>query len=115
MTTLTLYHNPRCSKSRQAQALLDEAGVSYQTRLYLKEPLSAAEISTLLGQLDGPASDLIRTQEADYAAAGLSADSDMQSIATALASYPKLMQRPLLSDGKQARIGRPPERILELI
>jgi len=115
MTTLTLYHNPRCSKSRQALALLDEAGVDYQTRLYLKEPLDATEIKTLIAQLDVPASALVRTKEADYAASGLSADSAADAIANALAAYPKLMERPLLSDGKSARIGRPPEHILELI
>lgn len=115
MTTLTFYHNPRCSKSRQALALLDEAGVAYQTRLYLKEPLSADEIKTLIAQLNVPASALIRTKEADYVASGLSADSDTDAIANALAAYPKLLERPLLSDGKAARIGRPPEQILELI
>ncbi|PTY36718.1 arsenate reductase (glutaredoxin) [Saccharospirillum sp. MSK14-1] len=115
MSTLTLYHNPRCSKSRQAMALLDDAGVAYQTRLYLKEPLSAAEIKTLIAQLEGPASALVRTKEADYAASGLSPDSNADAIAKALADYPKLLERPLLSDGKSARIGRPPEQILELI
>ena len=115
MTTLTLYHNPRCSKSRQALALLDDAGVAYQTRLYLKEPLSAGEIKTLITQLDVPASALVRTKEADYAVSGLSADSDADAIAKALAAYPKLLERPVLSDGKAARIGRPPEQILELI
>lgn len=115
MTTLTLYHNPRCSKSRQALALLDEAGVEYQTRLYLKEPLSADEIKQLLAQLDVPASAAVRNKEADYSASGLSADSDTQAIATALARYPKLLERPILSDGKAARLGRPPERVLELL
>lgn len=115
MPTLTLYHNPRCSKSRQAMALLDEAGVDYQTRLYLQEPLSAEEIKSLLAQLDKPASALVRNKEAEYAASGLSADSDASAIAKALAAYPKLLERPLLSDGKSVRIGRPPEQILELI
>ncbi|MFG1498276.1 arsenate reductase (glutaredoxin) [Saccharospirillum sp. HFRX-1] len=115
MATLTLYHNPRCSKSRQALALLEDAGVAFQTRLYLQEPLNAAEIKTLIAQLDTPASALVRTKEADYAASGLSADSDADAISKALAAYPKLMERPLLSDGKSARIGRPPEQILELI
>lgn len=115
MTTLTLYHNPRCSKSRQALALLEDAGVDFQTRLYLQEPLDAAEIKALIAQLDAPANALVRTKEADYAASGLSADSDADAIANALASYPKLLERPVLSDGKSARIGRPPEQILELI
>ncbi|WP_108124427.1 arsenate reductase (glutaredoxin) [Saccharospirillum mangrovi] len=115
MAQLTIYHNPRCSKSRQAVALLDDAGVDYQVRLYLQEPLSADELSTLIAQLDSPASDLVRRKEDDYKDSGLTADSDEKAIANALARYPKLMERPLLSDGRSARIGRPPERILELL
>ena len=115
MAELTIYHNPRCSKSRQALALLDDAGVDYQLRLYLTEPLSVDELTTLIGQLDGPATDLVRRQEDDYKASGLSKDSDANAIAKALAKYPKLMERPVLSNGQQARIGRPPERILELL
>ena len=115
MAELTLYHNPRCSKSRQAKALLDERGVDYQTRLYLKEPLSETEVTSLLGQLNRPAGELVRTKEAEYAESGLSADSDAGAIARAIAAHPKLLERPLLSDGRAARIGRPPEDILELL
>lgn len=113
--TNILYHNPRCSKSREAKALLDEKGVDYQTRLYLQEPLNPDELAQLIRQLDVPLSDLLRPKEAEYKAAGLNKDSDRDAVISALADYPKLLERPILTTTKGARIGRPPERILEIL
>jgi arsenate reductase len=115
MTTAVLYHNPRCSKSREAKAMLDDAGLDYQVRLYLNEPLSVSELQTLVGQLGIPAVSLLRTRESDYRAAGLGKDSSDMSILNAMAEFPKLMERPILVTDKGARIGRPPEAIREVL
>lgn len=111
----TLYHNPRCSKSREAKALLDDKGVDYQVRLYLNEPLNQDELAQLIRQMNEPLSALIRTKEAEYKESGLSKESDQEAIIEALAQYPKLLERPILATAKGVRIGRPPERILEIL
>lgn len=113
--TNILYHNPRCSKSREAKALLDEKGVDYQTRLYLQEPLSQDELAQLITRLKEPLNALVRSKEAEYKAAGLNKDSDQAAIIAALVEYPKLLERPILATKKGVRIGRPPERILEIL
>lgn len=115
MTDYTLYHNPRCSKSRQAKDLLDEKGVHYSTRLYLQEPLSAKELTDLVKQLGIEATELLRTKEDEYKLAGLSKASSNQDAIQAMATYPKLMERPILSGPSGARIGRPPEAILDIL
>lgn len=115
MPEFVLYHNPRCSKSRQAKELLDARGVNYQTRLYLKEPLDQAELTTLVAELGIPARQLLRTKEAEYQTAGLNEDSSESDVIQAMANYPKLMERPVLAGPNGARIGRPPEAILDLV
>ena len=115
MSDYTLYHNPRCSKSRQAKALLDEQGVAYDTRLYLQDPLSASELKALVKQLGIDATELLRTKEAEYQEAGLSKSSTAEDAIEAMANYPKLMERPVLAGPKGARIGRPPEAILDIL
>lgn len=115
MSNVVLYHNPRCSKSRQAKELLDERGIDYQVRLYLKEPLDQSELANLVSRLGIPAEQLLRTKEAEYKAAGLSADSDESTVIQAMADYPKLMERPILVGPNGARIGRPPEAILDIL
>lgn len=115
MSDYTLFHNPRCSKSRQAKALLDERGIDYTTRLYLNEPLDRKELKALVDQLGIDATDLLRTKEADYKTAGLSKSSSSDEALTAMATYPKLMERPILTSAKGARIGRPPEAILDIL
>ena len=111
----TLYHNPRCSKSRQAKALLEEKGLSFTLREYLKEPLSEAEVAKLLKQLQIPAHALLRSKEAEYKTAGLSKDSNEQTIIQAIVNAPKLLERPILVTDKGARIGRPTETLLEIL
>lgn len=114
MTTLTLYHNPRCSKSREALGLLEARGIDFQLRRYLDEPLSQEELITLASRLDNPISDLLRSNEDEWKRLALESPDDEQRLA-AIAKYPRLLQRPLLDRGDRAIIGRPPEAILSLI
>ncbi|TPG78983.1 arsenate reductase (glutaredoxin) [Pseudomonas arsenicoxydans] len=116
MTDLTLYHNPRCSKSRGALELLEARGLTPTVVRYLETPLNAAQIESLLSKLGLSARQLLRTGEDEYKTLNL-ADailSEAQLIA-AIASHPKLMERPILEVGDKAVIGRPPEHILELL
>ena len=110
-----LVHNPRCSKSRQTLALLNEKGIDVEVREYLKAPLDEGELTALIKQLDGPASALIRQREAQDA--GLTDDPSAMSataIARWLAEHPKSLQRPVVLTDNGARIGRPPEAVLAL-
>ena len=110
-----LYHNPRCSKSRATLALLQERGVEAETRLYLDTAPSADEVRELLRLLGGSPLQLVRHKEAEYAESGLSADSDADAVAEAIARFPKLLERPVVVRGDRAIIGRPPENVLELL
>jgi len=113
---LLLLHNPRCSKSRAARALLEERGVSFRERRYLEEPLSIDELRELAASLARPARDWARRGEPDWQAAGLAdeAETDDQILA-AMAAHPILIERPILVRGPRAVIGRPPERVLDLL
>lgn len=116
MTDLTLYHNPRCSKSRGALELLEARGLQPQVVRYLETPPSAIELRSLLGKLGIGARGLLRTGEDEYKALNLgdSALSDDQLI-DAMVTHPKLIERPILIVGDKAVIGRPPEKVLELL
>jgi arsenate reductase len=116
MTDLTLYHNPRCSKSRGALELLEARGLTPQVVRYLETPPSAAELRELLSKLGIGARALLRSGEDEYKELGLADTSlsDEQLIA-AMAAHPKLIERPILVAGKRAVIGRPPEKVLELL
>lgn len=111
----TLYHNPRCSKSRQAKALLEEKGIEFDIVEYLKTPLSSKELAELLKNLAIPAHDLLRSKEAEYKEQGLSKESSDKDIINAIAAAPKLLERPILVTAKGARIGRPTEALLEIL
>lgn len=114
MTRITLLHNPRCSKSRQALALLEERGVEVAVRRYLDEPLDEAELRALIDRLESGVERLVRTKEAEWKA--LSADaSDPEQVIRAILAHPKVMERPIADDGQRAMIGRPPEDILALL
>ena len=112
---LTLLHNPRCSKSRQTKQLLEERGVEFDERLYLDVPLSREELEELAVRLGKPVGEWIRRKEAAFADAGLDANSTDDSVFDAVAGHPILMERPILVSADRARIGRPPEDVLELI
>ena len=114
MTTVTLIHNPRCSKSRQALALLEEAGIEPNVRLYLQEPLTAEELHGLLQKLAIAAKDLVRQKETLFKELGLDS-ADEAELLKAMAEHPKLIERPIAITDQRAIIGRPPELVLELI
>ncbi|MDD1013621.1 arsenate reductase (glutaredoxin) [Pseudomonas rubra] len=116
MTDLTLYHNPRCSKSRGALELLEARGLAPTVVRYLETPPTAGELKALLGKLNISARQLLRSGEDEYKALNL-ADaslSDAQLI-DAMVQHPKLIERPILIAGDKAVIGRPPEKILEIL
>lgn len=110
-----IYHNPRCSKSRQALELLREHGVEPEVVEYLKDPPTAARVRELIELLKLPPHALLRPKEAPYEALGLSQKSSKSDVAKAIAEHPILLERPLVVIGKKAVIGRPPERVLELL
>lgn len=116
MTSLTLYHNPRCSKSRQTLALLREAGQEPEIVEYLKEPPDAAQIKLLLKKLDMAPRELIRKGEAVYKSQGLADESlTRDQLVAAMAEHPILIERPIVVRGRRAVIGRPPENALSLL
>lgn len=114
--TITIYHNPRCAKSRQALALLRERGVEPKIVEYLSAPPGAAELKRIVKMLGiGPRA-LMRRQEPEYKAQGLQAPelTDDQLIA-AMAQTPKLIERPIVIKGNKAALGRPPDHVLEVL
>ncbi len=112
---LLLLHNPRCSKSRAARALLEERGVAFVERRYLEDPLSARELAELRRRLGRPPGAWMRRGEAAFVEAGLAQGSDEAALLEALARHPILLERPILVRGQRAVVGRPPERVLELL
>jgi arsenate reductase (glutaredoxin) len=116
MSTVTLYHNPACSKSRATLALLEERGITPELVLYLDVPPSIAVLEALLVKLGKPARELLRPDEPEYAALGLEnpALTDNELLA-ALAAHPKLLQRPIAVVGERAVVGRPPEAVIPLV
>lgn len=109
-----IYHNPRCSKSRQTLQLLTDNNITADVRLYLKEAPSEAEIRTLLAQLAIQPIELMRTKEALYKELGLNKDSSDEERINAMANNPSLIERPIVIHQGKAKIGRPPEAVLEL-
>lgn len=116
MTDLTLYHNPRCSKSRGALELLEARGLAPTVVRYLETPLNAAQLKALLAKLGISARQLLRTGEDEYKALNL-ADASLSEaqLIAAIAEHPKLMERPILETTDKAIIGRPPENVLEIL
>ena len=113
---LKIYHNPRCSKSRQTLALLTERGLEPQIVPYLDEPLSGDHIKALLAKLgfDDPRA-LMRRGEADYKALALKSIDDPDALIAAMQKHPKLIERPIVETQTQARLGRPPEHVLDIL
>ncbi|MBI3545948.1 MAG: arsenate reductase (glutaredoxin) [Gammaproteobacteria bacterium] len=114
--SVTIYHNPRCSKSRQTLALLEQRGIKPKIIEYLATPPSAAEIKHLLKLLDLHPRDLLRTKEDEYRQAQLDdpnvSDAD---IIHAMIKYPRLIERPIVVAGNKAALGRPPENVLKIL
>lgn len=113
---VTIYHNPRCSKSRETLALLQEHGVEPEVIEYLRTPPDSETLRRLVRQLGIKAHDLLRTREAEYKAAGLDRPgvTDEQAIA-AMVEHPILIERPIVVVKDRAALGRPPEAVLKLL
>jgi len=111
---ITLLHNPRCSKSRQALALLEEVGAEVRLRRYLDDPLDAAELEALVQRLEGSVSALVRRNETEWKQLGADAE-DPRQVIDAIVTHPRILQRPIADDGRRAIIGRPPEAIRALL
>ena len=114
MSHVTIWHNPRCSKSRAALALLEEQGIDAEVFKYLDENPTSEEIKALLAKLHLSARDLMRTKEALYKELGLKEVTEEEKLIEAMAAHPKLIERPVVVTGEKAVIGRPTEKILEL-
>jgi arsenate reductase len=111
--TVTIYHNPKCSKSRETLKLIEGRGISPVVVEYLKTPPTASELKRILGLLGIPAKDLLRRKEA--AEAGVDAGLPEDTLIAAMVAHPAVIERPIVVTGEQARIGRPPERVLEIV
>lgn len=111
---LEIWHNPRCSKSRETLALLEARGLAPVVRLYLSDPPRRDEIAAALEKLGRPAADLLRWTEAEVPA-GLTRAAPEAEILDALAAQPKLVERPLVITETAARLGRPPESVLDIL
>ncbi len=115
MSTVTIWHNPRCGKSREGLALLEEHGIEADVVKYLDTTPSADEIRAVLKKLGVSARELMRTKEAVYKELGLKEVNDEEKLIEAMAEHPKLIERPVVIMGDKAVIGRPPEKIVELV
>lgn len=111
---LTIYHNPRCSKSRQTLALIEENNQEVSIVEYLKTPLKKVEIKSLLSALNVSPIEMMRTKEAEFKEQNLKGADD-NTLITAMENTPKLIERPIVVKGNKAVIGRPPENVLSLI
>jgi len=114
--SVTIYHNPRCSKSRQALALLEKRGIRPRIIEYLVTPPTEAELKSLLKRLGITPRELLRTKEEEYKKAKLDRpDVTDAEIIRALVKHPRLMERPIVVNGDKAALGRPPENVLKII
>lgn len=111
---ITIYHNPRCSKSRQTLQLIEQASIEFTIVEYLKVPLTISQIKTLLTLLKIPPIEMMRTKETEFVELSLKNATDEQLI-TAMSTHAKLIERPIVTDGSVAIIGRPPENVLPLL
>lgn len=113
---IRIYHNSRCSKSRGALALLEQHGQPFEVVNYLDTPPSASELKTLLAQLGLSARQLLRTGEDEYRQLGLDDSSlDEAKLIAAMVKHPRLIERPIVVANGKAVIGRPPEKLLEIL
>ncbi|QYJ87721.1 arsenate reductase (glutaredoxin) [Shewanella mesophila] len=115
MTQVTIIHNPRCSKSRQTLALLEEKACDIQIIEYLKTPLTKLEINGILEKLAITPRELMRTKEDEYKQQGLADVLDDEVLIQAMVDTPKLIERPIVLANDKAAIGRPPENVLTIL
>ena len=116
MSKFTILHNPKCTKSRLSLALLEQHQVDFDVILYLQNPPNPEQLADFHKQLDLPINAMLRTQEAEFKEhlAPLENKSEQQIFELA-AKYPKVIERPIVSDGNKAVIGRPPENLLAIL
>jgi len=116
MSQYRIYHNPRCSKSRQTLGMLEEKGIQPEVILYMDSPPSANQLEQVIRQLGISARELLRRGEDEYRELNLAEPTltDSQLI-DAMVSHPKLIERPIVIKGSRAVLGRPPENVLTLI
>jgi len=113
---VTIYHNPRCSKSRQTLNLLREHGIEPDIVEYLKEPPDAATLKAVLCKLNIQPIDLIRKKEPLFKELNLAAKADdNETLIKTMLEHPILIERPIVIKGDHARLGRPPEQVLEIL
>lgn len=113
---MKIYHNPRCSKSRNTLQIIEEAGIEPEVILYLQTPPSSEDIKDLLTKLGMSARDLLRKGEDDYKANNLSDESlSEDQLIQFMVQYPKLIERPIVVKGNKAVLGRPPENVQALL
>lgn len=112
----TIYHNPRCSKSRQTLALIEEKGISPEIILYLESPPNAETLRGLLKKLELAARDIMRKGEEEYKGNSL-ADTSLSEdeLIDAMVKFPRLIERPIVVNGDTAVLGRPPENVLDIL
>ncbi|TRW49966.1 arsenate reductase (glutaredoxin) [Aliidiomarina halalkaliphila] len=118
MSEYTIYHNPRCSKSRETLKLLQEKGIEPRVVEYLKNPLLPTELLDLADQVGVALKDLLRNKEDEYKAHGFADVLDSpEQLAKKLSEHIKVLERPIVvnNDSKQGRVGRPPENVLEIL
>lgn len=114
--SVTIYHNPKCSKSRETLVLLQARGIEPRVIEYLKTPPSAKQLDTLLKKLDLQPRALIRSKEPAYREAGLDDPKlTRKQLIIAMVANPILIERPIVVNGARAALGRPPENVLEIL
>lgn len=114
--SVKIYHNPKCSKSRATLALLEERNIKLEIVRYLETPPDAKEINEILTKLAMEPRDLMRKGEAAYKEQGLADESlSRDALIEAMAGEPILIERPIVVKGSKARIGRPPESVLDIL
>lgn len=113
MAKVTIYHNPRCTKSRQTLALIEEQGITPEVIEYLKTPPDRATLKKLLKQLGKSPAEVIRKKE--HRALGLPDTDDSEELLQRMADHPEIIERPIVVSGGKARLGRPPEDVLEIL
>lgn len=114
--TVRIYHNPRCSKSRQTLALIEENGIQPEIIRYLDTPPNADELRAIIDALGVSVRDIIRVKESEYKEQGLDDPSlSDDQIIRILTEHPRLIERPIVVKGNKAAIGRPPESVLPLL
>ena len=114
MTEITIYHNPRCSKSRETLKLIEDTGVAPRVVEYLKTPPSAAELAAILAALGKTPAEIVRKKEAAEAGIDPAALDDAALIA-AMVANPAIIERPIVVNGAKAALGRPPESVLAIL